>query len=261
MASELCAELLLVQLPEPARHRDTSTPQGADLQDYYDKIQTFAGVQTVYWSARVQDPSKGLFVIRTVTRALFWPLSPFSDLQPFFFPYGISIAANSATLVWDSFSVAMEAAKHPDLGPLLVKTAAALAVPPTILYITPETPLRPILDSPATEVIVVTFPPSASAEVKAAWEPAISTLFGKGSAAQSGMRGETGAWMAGGIPYSKPPGKDGQEEGSTAWVHLVGWGSVEEHKAWRETEGFKEHVHLIRGKGEVATEMFHILKV
>ena len=65
MASEVCAELLLVRLPEPARHRDPSTPQGAVLQEYYDKVQTFAGVQTVYWSARVEDPSKGLFVIRT----------------------------------------------------------------------------------------------------------------------------------------------------------------------------------------------------
>ena len=63
MASEICAELLLVQLPEGARHRDASTPQGAVMQEYFDKVQTIPGVQTVYWSPRVEDPSKALIAI------------------------------------------------------------------------------------------------------------------------------------------------------------------------------------------------------
>ena len=152
----------------------------------------------------------------------------------------------------------MEAAKHPDLGPLIAKTAAALAVPPTILYVTPASSPQPALESPATEVILTTFPADTSTEVKAAWEPAVPTLLREGGAASAGMRGDTGGWMAGGIPYSRAPGPSGAEEGSTAWVHFVGWDSVAAHQAWRETDGFKEHVHLIRGKGE--KDIFHIEK-
>ena len=137
-----------------------------------------------------------------------------------------------------------------------MKAAGVCAVPPTILYITPHASPLPALDSPATEVFVATFPPDASADAKAAWEPAMPTLLREGKAQEHGMRAEAGAWMAGGIPYSKVG-----PEGSTAWAHLVGWGNVAEHKAFRESDGFKEHVHLIRGKGQSATDMFHILKI
>ena len=63
MANQLCAELLLVQLPEPARHRDASTPQGKVLVEYHETIQQIPGVQKVYWNARVEDPAKGVFAI------------------------------------------------------------------------------------------------------------------------------------------------------------------------------------------------------
>ena len=141
---------------------------------------------------------------------------------------------------------------------MLYKTAKILAAPPTILYITPPVSPCQALDCSATEVFIATFPPSISDEVKKAWEPAMPTLLREGKAESFGMKpgAEMGGWMAPGIPYSKIG-----EEGSTAWVHFVGWSSVDKHTAFRASEGFKENVGLIRNKGQAGSDMFHVLKV
>ena len=54
---------------------------------------------------------------------------------------------------------------------------------------------------------------------------------------------------------------DGEKTAATGslFIALIGWGTVDEHMAFRETEEFKENVDLITGmEGCVKLDMFHI---
>lgn len=67
-----------------------------------------------------------------------------------------------------------------------------------------------------------------------------------------GFRAASSGWVMEDVPHEKiGEGKKGK-----AFVAVTGWESVEAHQKARETDVFKDNVHLIR-EGPVALEMHH----
>ena len=54
-----------------------------------------------------------------------------------------------------------------------------------------------------------------------------------------GFKGASGGWVVEEVEYEG-------EKGKKAYVGLSGWESVEAHMAFRETQAFKDNIHLLR---------------
>lgn len=71
--------------------------------------------------------------------------------------------------------------------------------------------------------------------------------------AWEGCRGSAGGWVAEELDL---PG--GSEKGK-AYVMLIGWTSVDSHMKYRETQSFKDNIHLLRGAKDLKNlAVFHV---
>ncbi|KAL8701467.1 MAG: hypothetical protein Q9201_004888 [Fulgogasparrea decipioides] len=68
----------------------------------------------------------------------------------------------------------------------------------------------------------------------------------------AGFTGFAGGWVIEELEHKEVEGK------TKVWQSCIGWQSVEAHMAFRETQDFKDNVHLMRPEFKKATTMHHV---
>lgn len=112
------------------------------------------------------------------------------------------------------------------------------------------------LQAAVTEVMLAYFPSGISTSTKDANSARFQQFMEKGLNACSDVQGVSYGW---GVETDFPvrDSKDGQE--GTLLAALIGWPSIDAHMKFRETQAFKDNVHLLREMEEmVKLGMFHI---
>ncbi|KAL8688870.1 MAG: hypothetical protein Q9218_005324 [Villophora microphyllina] len=67
-----------------------------------------------------------------------------------------------------------------------------------------------------------------------------------------GYTGFAGGWVVEELEHKEIEGK------AKVWHSCIGWQSVDAHMAFRETQEFKDNVHLMRPESKKATTMHHV---
>lgn len=115
-----------------------------------------------------------------------------------------------------------------------------------------------VLASPVTEVMLAFFPSGITTSQQDGVAGQFNAFKTNALDKCGSVRGVSSGW---GVENDFPiRGREsGEEEGGTLFLALIGWGSVEEHMAFRETDVFKQHVGLISDmEGCVKLDMFHL---
>ncbi|KAF2623314.1 hypothetical protein BU25DRAFT_425074 [Macroventuria anomochaeta] len=113
-----------------------------------------------------------------------------------------------------------------------------------------------VLKAPVTEVMLASFPPDITQDAKDAVAGQFQTFKEKALDQCKDVRTVSSGW---GLEIDFPVRNSPNGEKGTLFFALIGWGSVDEHMAFRETEAFKENVGLITGmEGYVKLDMFHL---
>lgn len=87
--------------------------------------------------------------------------------------------------------------------------------------------------SPVTEVLTCYFGEKGDEGFESKYKQVIKIT----SENAEGFKGAVGGWVVEDVEYEGKKGK--------AFVGLVGWESVEAHMAYRETQAFKDNIHLL----------------
>ncbi|CAI6311744.1 unnamed protein product [Periconia digitata] len=113
-----------------------------------------------------------------------------------------------------------------------------------------------VLHSPVTEVMVAYFPSNISQSTKDANSARFQEFTEKGLNTCSEVQGISYGW---GLENDFPLRDQEKDQKGTMFTALIGWSSIDAHMAFRETNEFKESIHLLRGFEElVKLGMFHI---
>ena len=105
--------------------------------------------------------------------------------------------------------------------------------------------------SPVTECLTCYF-----SSLDSSFEENFNRFVAAASEDTAGIRAAAGGWLVEDIEHEKiGPGKKGK-----AFAAFLGWDSVEAHKKFRETDTFKDNIHLLR-EGPVALEVHHTVFV
>lgn len=106
--------------------------------------------------------------------------------------------------------------------------------------------------APVTEVVGHYFSTDISDSKKSSFESNVDK-FGKVLVENAkGVKGFLGGWVVEELEHPKVEGK------VRLWQSLIGWDSVEAHLAFRETDAFKDNVHLMRLEFTKAASMHHV---
>ncbi len=134
------------------------------------------------------------------------------------------------------------------------KFAAVLDGSP-LLYHVHFSPHPPSLAfSEVTEFITAYFPTTYSAEDQKTFHDGMTKFGNAVTEVWKDCKGTTGGWVVEELDLPK------SSEKAKAYVALLGWTSVDAHMAYRETQSFKDNVHLLRGAKDLKdVGMFHVV--
>lgn len=94
--------------------------------------------------------------------------------------------------------------------------------------------------SPATEILLVHFPSNYSEADQKKFEDNVKELIGTIERDSGTYTASAGGWVVEELTIPAT------SEKSKAYLVLLGWQSVEAHLAHRETQSFKDNIHLLR---------------
>ncbi|KAG8170225.1 hypothetical protein KVR01_000970 [Diaporthe batatas] len=116
----------------------------------------------------------------------------------------------------------------------------------------PHTALR----APVTEVLLIWFPSDLAPEVKDAATKRLQQFADACLGSNGGIHAINIGW---GVENDFPV-RDGEEgQKGSLLTAMIGWLSIATHIQFRETDTFKDNIHLLRGiEGFVKMTMFHI---
>ena len=114
-----------------------------------------------------------------------------------------------------------------------------------------------VLRSPVTEVMLAFFPSKVTTDAQTTVSQRFSEFNHKALKQCKDVRSVSSGW---GLEADFPIRGDGNNGGKgMLFIALIGWGSVNEHNAFRESDVFKEYVGLITGMEEcLDLSMFHL---
>lgn len=114
-----------------------------------------------------------------------------------------------------------------------------------------------VLRSPVTEVMLAFFPSNTTTSAQHAVSQRFSEFDNKALKQCKDVRSVSSGW---GLETDFPIKGDGNHgRKGILFIALIGWGSVNEHMAFRESDVFKEYVGLITGmEGCLDLSMFHL---
>lgn len=105
--------------------------------------------------------------------------------------------------------------------------------------------------APATEVVGFYFSASVSDSEKSSFESNLDKFVKVMEEKAKGYRGAIGGWVIEEVEHPEIEGK------AKLWQTMARWDSVEAHMAFRETDDFKNNVHLLRPEFIKAVTMHH----
>lgn len=144
-------------------------------------------------------------------------------------------------------------------GPFVKRLLSLLDDGPSLYHapLTPHPATNALSDTRAgaTENLQVYFPASYSQASQDTFAAAAKKLTDAiDGATDSGMTGAAGGWVIEDVPYAKAEGGKAK-----LFQAVLGWTSVEAHMKFRETETFKENIHLLRdAEGMLGFDVFHV---
>ncbi len=95
--------------------------------------------------------------------------------------------------------------------------------------------------SEVTEFIQIYFPADYSSEDQKAYHDSVKKFSSIAKRDWAEIRGTASGWVAEEVEDPK------SAEKAKVYVVLIGWPSVESHMKYRETQSFKDNIHLLRG--------------
>lgn len=138
---------------------------------------------------------------------------------------------------WDSFDAHKNFMASPTYGPF-AKHLMTIVDGPFSMYhanLTPHPPTAAVgTASPVTEVLTCYFEKEDDG-----FESKVNQLIKVISENAEGFKAASGGWVIEDVEYEGKKGK--------AYVGVLGWESVEAHMSFRETQAFKDNIHLLRG--------------
>ena len=131
--------------------------------------------------------------------------------------------------------------------PFLDNARKMMDQPPTVIHVdfNSAAALSDVLSAPVTELITLNFDGQPPADYGEGADKLIQALEKEAVGLVAATWGQTHEVL------------DSNGVKGNAVVAAVGWSSIESHMACRETEVFKEHIHLLRSTSKGA-EMHHI---
>ena len=113
------------------------------------------------------------------------------------------------------------------------------------------------LQAPVTEILLAYFDPVSNQTIKDVATSKLSQFADNALYKCSDVRGVSVGW---GIENDFPVrGGSGNGQKGSVLVALIGWPSVEAHMKFRESEDFKQNIHLLGGwEGNLSMTMFHV---
>lgn len=120
-----------------------------------------------------------------------------------------------------------------------------LSLHPSASKLTPD-------GAPVTEVIGHYFSASSSESERSSFESDLNEFATVAEENAEGYKGFLGGWAVEELDHPKVEGK------ARLWQSLIGWDSVDAHMAFRETDAFKESVHLMRPETLKASTLYHV---
>ncbi|KAK3079459.1 hypothetical protein LTS18_004811, partial [Coniosporium uncinatum] len=111
------------------------------------------------------------------------------------------------------------------------------------VHLSPHPATAALSTAPVTEILVRYFPTSLSDSDKKAVEDNLSQFSSKSglTPGEAGFYGASSGWVLEEVANDKSEGGKG-----TAHLALLGWQSVDAHEQFRQTQGFKDNISLIR---------------
>ncbi|PVH93542.1 hypothetical protein DM02DRAFT_603839 [Periconia macrospinosa] len=200
---------------------DETTSEGQILTGIWNSlIAAPGGPLRIFWGTEVENPLK-LWA--------FFDWDSVEDHEQFASSHGVELTKDFPKILTDG-----EFTKH----------IAVQPYPPDVLR------------SPVTEVMLAYFPTSIQQATKDANTARFKEFAEKGLRACASLQGLSYGW---GIENDFPVRDAEGEQKGTVFTALIGWPSVEAHMEFRETDAFKENIHLARGMEEmVKVGMFHV---
>lgn len=138
---------------------------------------------------------------------------------------------------WDSLDHHKKFIASPVYGPFGKHLMTIVDGPLTLYHanLTPHPATAAALGtaSPVTEVLTCYFEKEDDG-----FESKVNRLFKAVSENAEGFKGAAGGWVIEDVEYQEKKGK--------AYLGVLGWESVEAHMKFRETQAFKDNIHLLR---------------
>lgn len=106
--------------------------------------------------------------------------------------------------------------------------------------------------SPVTEVVDHYFVADLSDSEKSDFESNLSKFVKVLEEKADGYKGFAGGWIVEEQEHKDMEGK------ARVWQSCIGWESVDAHMAFRETQVFRDNVHLMRPESRKAVTMHHV---
>ena len=136
-------------------------------------------------------------------------------------------------------------------GPMAERLKTIAAKPPASHHVEFSPYPAPALsgvNAPLVEILRAYFPSSYSESDKQTFSENMMRFE-----QNAGAEGSSGGWMLEQVPIP------GTSENGNVHVTAFGWQSLEAHRAFRETQGFKDNVHLLaNAKDMKKTELVHV---
>ncbi|KAL2429858.1 hypothetical protein ABEF95_000891 [Exophiala dermatitidis] len=216
-------EICFLPLQGGSYSDDASSGVDPKFKKMFDTILAQEGCQRLYWGRQVEHPS-----ILTV----------FID--------------------WDSVEHHEKFIACGTYKPFTDEVGAFLTGPPRFYHVNfdPQPPTRALADGGpfATEFITIYFPTDYSADDQKVFEASLNKLVDVARKHSQGFKTSAGGWA---VEQLDLP--DGSSK-AKVFIALFGWESVEAHQKFRETQVFKDNIHLLRGAKDLkAVSVFHVL--
>ncbi|KAJ9651890.1 hypothetical protein H2198_008854 [Neophaeococcomyces mojaviensis] len=214
----MATEIAAFNLKDGKRPDDANSAAGQVLRDTLDTLTQQKGFQRAYWGREVENPDRfRLFVD------------------------------------WDSVDAHMDFTKTETYKPFLDRFSDIADLKNNVsMYhanLKPHPATEALSDhvSPATEILMVFFPADYSEADQKKFEDDLKKLVAVIEKEAKTYTASAGGWVVEEVDIP------GTSEKGKAYQVLIGWQSVEAHLAFRETQPFKDNIHLLRGAKDLKT--------
>ncbi|KAL8998362.1 MAG: hypothetical protein Q9169_002575 [Polycauliona sp. 2 TL-2023] len=217
----MATEIATIPLQPGVNIDDVNSTAGKVLQDTFNVLRQQDGYQRAYHGRQVENPN-------------LWQL----------------------LVDWDSVDAHKNFQSHPSYGPFVKHLMSIVDGDVQSMchaHLSPHPPSTAVSGTiaPVTEMITHYFSAGISQSDQSAFESSVKQFSQVLEEKAEGFTGFASGWVVEEVEHEGVDGK------AKSWQSCLGWQSVEAHMAFRETEDFKDNVHLIRPDFNKAMTVHH----